>query len=323
MENHQLKILVYGFYNNQNIGDDLFECAFKKIFPLYSFKFVTRFTKSDLENCDAVFFGGGSFVYSQIDKEVDCWEILKEKKIFYIGIGVESLIHDEHKHLMQSAKLIACRSIEEIDNLKALNKNSFFMNDIVFSLDCKVSEEKIKNSVLIIPNTSVVPNNSSPHWMHSAWGYFKSEFSQFIDEISQSKSIYFLPASISQKLNDVGAAHEIVNATSSRTGKVVDAKDFSEKEEIISFISKFETVITQRFHGIVFCEMTGTPYIAIHHHTKLKNSKPHSGISLDYYRLKKSDLHTALEDAQSIEFLSVDQQQYKNLRLKVENFLVK
>jgi len=318
-----LRILVYGFYNNKNIGDDLFECAFKAIFPEFEFVFTTRFTKENLKNCDAVFFGGGSFVYSQINKDASCWDLLKSKKIFYIGIGVESLIHQEHEELMSSAQLIACRSLEEIDRLKKLNSNSIFINDIVFSLDAQRSQEKISNSILVIPNISVVPNNSSPHWMQAAWGYFKSEFSQFLDDLSGTHKIFFLPASISQRLNDSAAAHEIISATASRSGVLIDVQNFTNQQEIIGFISQFETVITQRFHGIVFCEMTNTPYIALHHHSKLQNSQPHSGIALDYYGLKKSALHDAHRAAAGIQFSAVDKDQYAKLNSTVRKLLVK
>jgi hypothetical protein len=57
-----------------------------------------------------------------------------------------------------------------------------------------------------------------------------------------------------------------------------------------SLISKYDLIITQRFHGIVLAEMTKTPYIAIHHHDKLKNSQPNHGTFVSYYGINKQTL---------------------------------
>ena len=126
-------ILVYCWCYKQNIGDQLFIEAFKKIFD-YNFTFTDHIKPHHLNNIDAVFFGGGSFLLGKPDITDAALELIKKKPIFYIGVGVESEVHPIHLDLMKVAKLIATRSSDKIDFLKTINKNAFFVPDIVYSL---------------------------------------------------------------------------------------------------------------------------------------------------------------------------------------------
>ena len=71
------KILVYGFYFKGNLGDDLFVDAFKALFPAFNFTFVDQISISDLQDVDAVFIGGGSFLGDPINIADDAtWDAL-------------------------------------------------------------------------------------------------------------------------------------------------------------------------------------------------------------------------------------------------------
>jgi hypothetical protein len=111
------KTLVYGFYGHDNIGDELFKIAFEKLFPEYEFTFTDHLSLELLENKDALFFGGGSFLNQYIEGW-DIWDI--NIPIFYIGIGLETEIHQHHRILMNRAELIASRSISPSSQLKYL-----------------------------------------------------------------------------------------------------------------------------------------------------------------------------------------------------------
>ena len=57
------KILVYGWYHKNNIGDDLFVEAFNHLFPNFDFTFTDVLHSHLIKEADAIFFGGGSFLY--------------------------------------------------------------------------------------------------------------------------------------------------------------------------------------------------------------------------------------------------------------------
>src|SRR5271156_1919935 len=111
-------VLVYGFYNHGNYGDELFKDAFKLIFPELNFTFTDRITVDQLSVADAVFFGGGSFLYDPPSIEGDAVILLHKKPIFYIGVGIETNICAEHRDLLKKALLVAPRTIN--NNLSLL-----------------------------------------------------------------------------------------------------------------------------------------------------------------------------------------------------------
>src|SRR5579864_6412775 len=112
------KVLVYGFYHQGNLGDDLFVEAFQHLFPNVDFNFTESIDVDKLRDVDAVFFGGGSFLLERPNITEAALEVLKKKKVFYLGVGVEADIHPVYMELMSRALLIATRSIDQVERLR-------------------------------------------------------------------------------------------------------------------------------------------------------------------------------------------------------------
>lgn len=299
-----MKVLVYGWYYQGNVGDDLFIDAFKHLFPNIDFTFSDIITVELLENVDAVFFGGGSFLFGQPNIDDDALPILSSKKIFYLGVGVESIIHPIHEKLMASALLIATRSPEQVDRLKTINHNVKLIPDLVYSLQSQLSKPaKISKSVLIMTNIAVVPSHSDPHWKHASWDYFKSEFGQFLDWLLESgykPQLFAMCRGL--RLDDDWASAELVNAMDNRSNRRFLLEKPVGIKEISDLCARHEIIITQRFHGIVLSEMTRTPYMAIHHHDKLKSTQPSDGTFISYYNSSKNSFINAFEQTINMKF---------------------
>jgi polysaccharide pyruvyl transferase WcaK-like protein len=283
-------ILVYGFYGKENLGDDLFQEAFRTIFPELTFTFTDHLTRAQVLASDAVFFGGGSMLDGALSIEGGAWPVLLEKPIFYIGVGAETDIHKDHWELLGRAHLVAVRSSMGTDKLAGLPVIT--IPDLVYSL-AGPSEEREPESVLVVPNIAVVPDGRDPYWKHSAWEFFRSEFSQFLDElIDQNFRITFLSMCRNEYLPDVGATFEILNRMRHRRTSMISDEIPKTAAEAISFFSRFSVVVTQRFHGIVLADLAGTACVPIQHHDKLKSR---TGVS--YYGATKGALLDALERA--------------------------
>lgn len=309
-----INILIYGFTCHKNLGDTLFEQVFKSWFlePYYNLTFTNYFTKDQLNNCDVVFMGGGSFLDQKVLCEKDSFDLILTKKIFYIGVGAETQIHSDHETLIKAAKLVAIRNEEFVSKVQALNLNTTFVPDLVYSLsvDQNTISEKSK-SVLFIPNIYVVPIWTDPNWKHSAWNYFKSEVSQFLDEIVDY-DLKFFPMSTDPKLDDKNAAYEIINMMK-RKSEVLNSTD--NFDSAVNIFSKFDFIITQRYHGIVLAEMLNVPYISLYHHDKLKNCYPQSCPSLNYYGVTKDLLGSTFEKALKVtEFNEISKHKLFKLR---------
>jgi polysaccharide pyruvyl transferase WcaK-like protein len=292
-----MKVLVYGWYHQGNIGDDLFMEAFQHLFPNVDFFFSESITTEKIKDMDAVFFGGGSFLFDRPNIADEVLPLLLSRKIFYMGVGVEADIHPVHQKLMAQAKLIATRSSDQVERLKSINPNVRFLPDLVYSLQSKLDKDsKRGKSVLVMPNIAVVPCNSDPHWKHASWAYFKSEFGQFLDWLlEQGYSLHLFAMCRGLNLDDDWASAELINAMNKRNRNRLVVEKPSGIQQVSRLFSRYETIITQRFHGIVLSEMLRTPYMAIHHHDKLKLSQPHSGISASYYNSSKHSFINAFE----------------------------
>lgn len=313
-------VLVYGWYNKKNVGDDLFAAAFKLLFANCNFTFTSSFTKDNIQNTDAVFIGGGSFLNESINISNDLFEILKTKKILYIGVGAETDIHPMHISLMKQAKLIAIRS-NHVEKIKAINCNVISIPDLVYCLPVTTSSYKIDKSVLILPNIAVVPRWNDPHWKHVAWDYFKTEFVQFIEDLIADKyTIKFFSMCSNHEIDDTWAAVEIINRMSKRHNDYFINKEI-DSQSVPELMSKFNVVITQRYHGIVLSEMVGVPHLTISHHDKLKNTK---NPNLSYYGISKQALEEQFNKALNIKTnnsLPIDSNIFSDLKQGVDDAL--
>jgi len=299
-----VRILVYGWYHQGNIGDDLFMDAFQHCFPDIEFLFTEIITVDKLENVDAVFFGGGSFLFGRPIINDDALLVLFTKKIFYIGIGVEIDIHPLHLQLMAHARLIATRSADQVERLRSINANVQYLPDLVYSLQSKLSKPaKVSKSVLVMTNIAVVPNNSDPHWKHTSWAYFKSEFGQFLDWLlEEGYKPHLFAMCQGLNLDDSWASAELISAMNKRDRRHLVLEKPVGIKAVSELVAKHEVVITQRFHGIVLAEMTRTPYVAIHHHDKLKFSQPNEGSFISYYNSSKLSYINAFEQTINLKF---------------------
>lgn len=312
------KVLVYGYYDKSNLGDDLFADAFKGLFPNYQFTFTDNIKPHHLENMDAVFFGGGSFLAESLKASPEAYQRLKTMKLFYIGVGTETALDIRHQELISLAQLVAVRTEQNFSNIQKLNSNSMVIPDLVYSLEAKPSASKFAKSILIIPNILVVPKWNDPHWKHASWEYFKSEFIQAIDAlVSDQYKVDFLPFCKNALLNDSYAAAELLSRSATISPKVLYEKpvDF---QSAIDIISKYKVVVTQRFHGNILAEIAGVPTLTIHHHDKLKGV---SGKTLPYYGLTKNSLLDNIKDivSNSTSVLPIDRNIYIELKQRVEH----
>lgn len=309
-----MQVLVYGFYFKGNVGDDLFIDAFTKLFPQYNFTFTDHITKKHLEGISAVFFGGGSFLDGQPEIEEGAVEIILSKKIFYIGVGIETDIHPTHLKLMRAAKLIAARS--NLEKLKDINKNVIYIPDLVYSLGSATNKSKDKG-ILYIPNIATVPQHFDPHWKHVFWDRFKLEFSQVLDYLFESKyAINIFAMSKNRKLDDSWAGIEVVNQMKYRR------RDFfiEHNTDYVNLFSKYQLVITQRYHGIILAELGRTPYISLHHHDKLKRSYLNEGSFLSYYEISKDNLIKEINNrlnTKCSDILPIDNNIFRELKHRV------
>jgi polysaccharide pyruvyl transferase WcaK-like protein len=318
-------ILVYGWYSHGNAGDELFKDAFHNLFPELKFTFTDKITSDNLKNAEAVFIGGGSFLNFPLVIENGLLSKLKEKPLFYLGVGSETEIHPVHQDLIKVSKLINIRNSINLKSIKQINDNVICSPDLVYSLLNQVEKsEKINKSILILPNLAVTPQNKDPYWKHSSWNYFKSEFSQFLDFLLEKNyKIDFLPFCFNNETNDQLAAAEIVNHMNNRKINAILPPAYGIKD-LSRIMSQYDLIVTQRYHGVVVSEMINVPYISIYHHDKLKPTPENVGLFVSYYGLSKNiliDNFNYIINDKFTSTLSIERNIFEDLRKKVLQIL--
>lgn len=323
LESTLMRALVYGWYGRgaKNIGDLLFCKAFKSFFSKIEFTFTDNFKLEEIEAADIIIFGGGSFLYAPINGKEHLDKIVK-KKIFYMGVGIETNIHPIHQQLMKLALIIAHRNIGESSKLIGVtNAEIIEIPDLVYCLSSNIklaeSTDKIANSILILPNAELLPKWNDINWKHTSWNYFKSEFSQFLDELKDRKNIInFAPFCSIPSKHDLGAAVEIINQMHNRDFRDQLYDLPSNFEELTYILSKYELIITQRYHGAILAHMCQRPCISIAHHDKLKNIND-SCISSSYYELSKQKLHDMVLISKNTPILPIKLNKFEALRERI------
>lgn len=291
-----MRIVVLGWYHHQNLGDDLFQEAFHKLFPEHSFTFVDRLQATDVREAKAVFIGGGSLLDGAPPIDDEVWPLLDSKPICYIGVGSETRIHPAHMRLLRKAKLIALRNDLGIDQFREFGRQ-IRIPDLVYSVArTRQSNASSREGVLVLPNVSVMPTAGDPHWKYAAWDYFKSEMSQFLDDIvADGTTVTFFSMSKNDTLHDDFAAMEILGQMKNRKRQLLPPFRIADAKTAEVFVRRFRMVVTQRYHGLVLADLAGTPAVVIAHHDKLSRAG-----SVSYWGITKSSLHRAYHEARVI-----------------------
>lgn len=308
------KILVYGYYGVEakNLGDQLFQAAFKTLFPQHSFTFTDHITIEHIKGKDAVFIGGGSLLDQGPQITQEALEALLHLPLFYISIGAETNIHPIHQQLIKQAKLVAIRSPQHIEHIKALNTNTIVIPDIVYSLGCVHNSEPKNKSILFLPNATLIPKWDEPHWKHISWCFFKNEIAQVLEQLySEDYKVDFYSMCNGNQNNDIWAANEILNTTEHIERSILPHYD--DMVANMMLFSQYSLVITQRYHGAIISEMAGTPYITIHHHDKLKNTYYNGGFFIPYFETSKARLLEAINNSSKQEKITIDTHLFREL----------
>jgi polysaccharide pyruvyl transferase WcaK-like protein len=271
---------VYGWYNVSNLGDELFKPAFKKLFPQYTFTFVNNIEDYHIQNCDAIFFGGGSFLDNKIQTTIDKRKLL-DKPILYIGVGLETSIHQDHGMLLSMAKLVASRNDGKISSIK--------IPDLVYALNDVEPSEMIQKTLLFLPNAFLLPKNRDYNCKFIAWNYFKSEVSQFLDELIEDNwKVSFYPMCQSEAVDDSWAANEIISMMKHGRRSLLIKDELHDIGSVIRMFSRNSIILTQRYHGIVLSDLANRPFVSISHHDKIVPD-------VSYFGIHKKDLHDLIK----------------------------
>ena len=243
------KVLVYGYYYENNLGDDMFISAFKLLLPQFELTFTKKLDIVILDKYHAVIVGGGDIFNDYFINQVRSAKYKYPQVPFYaIGCGVSypSYISTgctalfEMIYLRNSTDLPCFRMIMGHEYVKA-------MPDLGFILSCK-SDIRARKT-LVCPAT---PMLQVPDYL--------PRLKSAIHEALQLGPVVLV------RFNTCGRDDEdddVVCRLLMETMPLSYDKTVYNPEQMLKLMSKHDLIIASRFHAHVFGIISATPLLSI------------------------------------------------------------
>lgn len=252
-----MKILVCGFYNHKNLGDDFYQLCFREILCGNQIEFseLSILNTLDLSSYDALVIGGGDLMndfygikYEEVLKNYNGYKIAVS-----VGFSFEECTKREYISYFDDIILRSKKDIPAVTKILG-SVNTHFMPDLVFDLPLRKFEKNTdgKNIGLFLVGYLV----DSPSFMFPLM-----MFVNFC--ITNGYRVFLIPmhSESDNPSNDL-RINEIIFKTFSHTGMVVNLPE--QNIEIFEDVfSKIDYGFCIRFHGHIFCTKYGIPFLSV------------------------------------------------------------
>lgn len=294
----KINILIFGYYNRQNWGDDIFEHVFKTYIFEDEAKYNLIFKNVDeldsnikeYKSIDKVIIGGGDIIneYFFNDDRINTFrkyftaENTNQVPIYFVGIG---LSYDKMIRVLDIGDFFYMRN--EIDYKLASER--FGVNycgnipDLAFNLNNTIDLknynkparkiEEIKKIGLCLPNTWLNALDDNTLFL---------DICNFIKILSSSYQLYLIPFNTSDDINnsDIILNNKIEKQIGNCSGNVFYIKPSKNDDntynsftvnDMIDYFKNIDIVFGSRYHSIILSIITNTPFISIYSTPKIFN----------------------------------------------------
>ena len=266
-----IHIVIYGYYGQNNLGDDLFEYVFKFLIGTrYRVTFTCNIIPNDV---DIIIYGGGDlfndFFYNSFKLPQHPPQHIP---IYVISAGIPYPSHI-NKGSYSIFDIIMLRSKYDVDDLKLITNNEvYYYPDIVFMLP--MIPNKIPNK---IPNeitneiTNEIPNESVKKigvFLMGTLDNRESEkglikFLNYIIDRNPGKYeiiLYSFNTKKGSNVNDITINDRIYNDIHS--GIIIDRNKI-ECENVLNVFKSLDYTICMKYHAHVLSIMSEKPILSI------------------------------------------------------------
>lgn len=258
------KIIIVGYYDHSNLGDELFRLAFEKLLNGHTLTFVDvdQLLNYNAFNYDAIVLGGGDVVNDYFIDKVWTW-INKFKSgircyAYSVGIPFPSAINDGKINLFD---YVVCRNREDMPALKSKlgAYNVEYLPDFVFSLDVKKKAIKVRNKVCVSLARQCCRD--------------KKVFDKLVillNNLSQNYEVVMIPFNTNTENineNDIKIAMDLKE----KVPLLNVIQETLSMKEVIRHYKESKFVLCMRLHSHVLSIMANTPFVSIYSTRKVKN----------------------------------------------------
>jgi polysaccharide pyruvyl transferase WcaK-like protein/uncharacterized protein YjhX (UPF0386 family) len=302
------RILIFGYYNRQNWGDDVFEYVFKN----YIFDDLTKYelvfknldglnTNTKLYNTiDIVIIGGGDVIntYFFDNQKLDLFrEFFDKKPIYFVGIG---LTYPNLINVMDIGDYFFMRN--KTDEKHAINRYgdlySQSIPDLAFNLINEKSLVNFNKPQKVKKNIKKVGISLPSPWLSSSNkrnNNFVEEICNLALELSLNHEVHFIPFDTSNNgtsNSDVKMIQDIqsrLNGKSTNIYYMIPNIDLDVSfnhittQKMIEYFKNLDLVVCGRFHATILSILTHTPFVCVYASKKLNNLRKDICKVYDYF----------------------------------------
>jgi len=242
-----MKILLYGYYDQGNFGDNLFKFIFQKFFDENKIDYIifnpkTLSTNED-HQFDLIFLGGGEIINEYFLLPLFKYianNNLNTVPIYGASIGCNSKLH----YINFIDKCIFRNNLSIINEI-----NYFYDNDIVFGLKKYYIPPQLKSDI-VAKNQQInlyIPNSIGIYLIHDINDYYYNILKEFMIGLNNKNIIRFI---IFEENKDILIINRLIKDGNLNNYEIIQRNN---PLEIIDEITKNERHLCLRYHAHIIC----------------------------------------------------------------------
>lgn len=310
-----MKVLVIGYYNRGNLGDDAYQGIMGQFFPNAKLEFICSddISKVNSSDYEGVIVGGGDIINDYFHTKITPFlRSFKGPRIaFSIGIPFPSCITEKYLGYFDH---IFVRNYEDLRTIQKVvgSHKVHFIPDIALSY--KPSHERL----IAISNDSSVflesGRKSSSDRMTGrkcgiflvgnliAYPHIVEDMAHLISKIALTSNVTlycFSPGEdtkISETVRDLATKRMHSNVFGKLKSKIFAIDDIKNQivvdstkynaQDMVDVIADLDFAVCMRYHSHIFCTVAGTPFMSISSTRKTRSFMKQSGLSDYQYNIE-------------------------------------
>ncbi len=254
-----MKVLVLGFYDRQNLGDDMFKIALTAVLPRCTLTFVcTDDFKGDVKTYDAIVCGGGDIVNRYFIDRIKTITAGYTKPLLAYGIGI-SWVSTVEDGLLDIFDHVIVRNQVDARVLQHRLGSTYahYLPDLGFALP--TSDQLPSRTSGSLPRVGICLAQPSARQAH-----FTTVMSSFIDYLRKRYTVVLIPFNTSANMaeSDLQINRAVVAGLKDHTNvEIIEAS--RTPTEMLSLLGTLDYAVVHRFHAHIFCTLVTVPFLSI------------------------------------------------------------
>lgn len=296
--NNKNKLLVIGFYNRNNLGDEAYKIAFSTHFVKFRLTFVCiddlACVMNSIDSFDGIVVGGGDVFNSYFHNKY--YPILSKfsgmKIALSVGIPFQSMITKNNLHVFDH---VFTRNQEEVRHLQRVvgSMKAHYLPDFVFGLNT-TGLHVDKNIDVVDCNT--MRKKTCGVFLVNNMMNFPQILSNIIELLHSMSSkynfvFYLFNTSNNHEENDDNISNFVLNMLRTCYGvcfdnmlNYVDTTRYS-CNDMLEQIVKLDLAVCMRYHAHVFCMLANVPFVSISNTKKTRSLIASANLDFCQYKI--------------------------------------